>query len=82
MANIVPLTKPNGEIRICVNFRDMNNDYPKDDFPLPNIDMIVDSIAGHDNLSFMDGFLGYNQILINPDDRHKINFTTPWGNLF
>jgi len=40
--------------------------------------MIIDSIIGHDALSFMDGFLGYNQILINPIDQHKMNFTTPW----
>lgn len=51
----------------------------KDDFPLPNIDMIVDSIVGHALLSFMDGFLGYNQIFINPQDQFKNAFTTPWG---
>jgi len=80
MANIVLVTKPIGEIRICIDFRDINNAYPKDDFPLPNIDMIMDSIVGHDKLSVMYGFLGYNQILINPVDQHKIIFTIPWGN--
>lgn len=41
---------------MCTNFFNINNAYPKDDFSLPNIDMIFDSIAGHDMLSFMDGF--------------------------
>lgn len=41
--------------------------------------MIVDNIAGHDTLSFMDGVLGYNQILINMIDQHKITFTASWG---
>jgi len=80
MSNIIPVTKPTGEIQVCTNFRDINNAYPKDDFPLPNIDMIIDSIPGHDMLSFMDDFSSYNQILINPTDRHKTTFTTPWGN--
>ena len=50
--------------------------------PLPNIDMIIDSIYGHDNLYFMDGFFGYYQILINLADQHKSSFTTPWGYFF
>lgn len=45
MANIVLIIKPTGEIWICTNFRDINNAYPKDDFPLTNIDMIVKSIT-------------------------------------
>jgi len=58
MANIVPITKPFGGIKVCTNFRDINNVYPKHDFPLPNIGMIMDSIASHDTLSFMDAFFG------------------------
>lgn len=77
MANIVPITKSNGKIRVCIEFHDINNAYPKYDFPLPNIDMIMDSIIGHDTLSLMDGFSRYNQILINPVDQHKTAFTTP-----
>ena len=60
MANIVPVKKPIGEIRVCTDFRDLNKPYPKDDFPLPNIDMIIDSLAGYEMLSFMNGFSGYN----------------------
>ena len=68
MANIVPIKKPTSEIRVCTDFRDLNKACPKDDFPLPNIDMIIDSLAGYEMLSFMDGFLGYNQIRIKESD--------------
>ena len=62
LANIVSIRKKNGQIRICVDFRDLNKACPKDDFPLPNIDTLVDVTAGHELFSFMDGFSGYNQI--------------------
>jgi len=76
MENIVPVKKPTCEIRVCTDFRDLNKVCPKDDFPLPNINMIIDSLPGYEMLSFMDGFLGYNEIKIKESDRHKINFRT------
>lgn len=79
ISNLVPMTKPTGGIRFCMDFRDLNKACPKDDFPLPNIDMIVDIIAGNGMLSLMDDFLGYNQIKIAPKDQHKMAFTCPWG---
>ena len=66
LANVVPVPKKDGKVRVCVDFRDLNKVSPKDDFPLPHIDMLVDSTAGHPMLSFMDGFSGYNQILMAP----------------
>lgn len=66
ISNIVPVSKLDDSIRICTDFRDVNKACPKDDFPLPSIDIIVDLIAGHAMLSLMDGFLGYNQIKIAP----------------
>ncbi|RVW83205.1 Transposon Ty3-I Gag-Pol polyprotein [Vitis vinifera] len=57
-------------------------EYPEcleDDFPLPHIDLLVDSTAGHSMLSFMDGFSGYNQILMAPEDMEKTTFITEWG---
>lgn len=60
----------------------MNKASLKDDFPLPNIDMIVDSTAGYVLLSFMDGFSGYNQIRINLEDQYKTSFMTPLGTFF
>ena len=79
MANVVPVKKHTGEIRVCTDFRDLNKACSKDDFPLPNIDMIIDNLEGYEMLSFMDGFLGYNQIKIKESDQHKIAFRTPWG---
>jgi hypothetical protein len=79
ISNMVPVTNPSGDIRICTDFRDLNKACPKDDFPLPNIDMIVDLTAGHEILSLMDGLSGYNQIKIAEEDQHKTSFTTPWG---
>lgn len=77
-----PITKPSGDIRICTNFRDLNKAFPKDDFSLPNIDMIMDLTAGHELLSLMDGFSGYNQIHIIEEDQHKMTFTMPWGTFY
>ena len=79
VANIVPVRKKNGKVRICVDFRDLNKASPKDDFPLPHIDVLIDNTAGHALLSFMDGFSGYNQILMAPEDREKTTFTSEWG---
>ena len=76
MANVVPVPKKDGKVRVCVDFRDLNKASPKDDFPLPHIDMMVDSIAGHSMLSFMDGFSGYNKILMAPKDMEKTFFIT------
>ena len=60
LANMVPVPKKDGKVRMCVDFRDLNKASPKDDFPLPHIDVLVDNTARHALLSFMDGFLGYN----------------------
>ncbi|KAI8542928.1 hypothetical protein RHMOL_Rhmol08G0177900 [Rhododendron molle] len=79
VANIVPVPKKNGQIRVCVDFRDLNKASPKDYFPLPHIDVFVDNTAGHALLSFMDGFSGYNQMLMAPKDREKTTFITNWG---
>ena len=60
LANIVPVKKKGGQIRIYVDFRGLNKACPKDKFPLPNVDILVDAIAGHESFSFMDGYSGYN----------------------
>ncbi|XP_037491707.1 uncharacterized protein LOC119369460 [Jatropha curcas] len=48
LANIVPVPKKDGKVRMCVDYRDLNKACPKDDFPLPHIDLLVDRMAGHD----------------------------------
>lgn len=62
ISNMVLVTKPFGDIRICIDFRDLNNACPKDYFLLPNIDTIFDLTVDHELLSLMDGFSRYNQI--------------------
>src|SRR3954462_13346202 len=79
LANIVPVPKKDGKVRMCVDYRDLNKASPKDDFPLPHIDMLVDSTAKSKVFSFMDGFSGYNQIKMAPGDMEKTAFITPWG---
>ena len=64
---------------MCVDYRDLNKASPKDNFPLPHIDVLVDSTAQSKVFSFMDGFSGYNQIRMSPEDREKTSFITPWG---
>ena len=60
ISNIVPVSKYEKSIRVCTDFRDLNLACPKDDFPLPNIDMIVDMMAGYKMYSLMNGFSSYN----------------------
>ncbi|XP_019055457.1 PREDICTED: uncharacterized protein LOC109115687 [Nelumbo nucifera] len=66
--------KANGRWRICTDFTNLNKACPKDSFPLPRIDQLVDAAIGHEVLSFMDAFSGYNQIRMHPDDQEKIAF--------
>ena len=79
LANVVLVKKANGKWRLCIDFTDVNRACPKDSFPLPRIDLIVDATAGHELLSFMDAFSGYNQISMDPDDQEKTSFVTGQG---
>ena len=79
LANVIPVPKKDGKVRICVDFCDLNKASPKDDFSLPHIDMLVDSTVGHSMLSFMDGFPGHNQIMMAPENLEKTSFITEWG---
>ena len=58
IANVMPIPKKDGKVRMCVDFRDLNKACPKDDFPLPHIDVLVDITARSALMSFMDGFSG------------------------
>ncbi|RVX01390.1 Transposon Ty3-G Gag-Pol polyprotein [Vitis vinifera] len=81
LANVIPVPKKDGKVRVCFDFRDLNKANPKDDFPLPHIDMLVDSTTGHSMLSFMDGFFWYSQILMAPEDMEKTSFITEWDDM-
>ena len=79
LANVVLVKKANGKWQLCIDFTDVNRACPKDSFPLPRIDLIVDATAGHELLSFMDAFSGYNQISMDPNDQEKTSFVTAQG---
>ena len=76
LANVVLVKKKNGKWRLYIDFTDVNRACPKDSFPLPRIDLIVDATAGHELLSFMDSFSGYNQISMDFDNQEKTSFVT------
>jgi len=80
LSNIVPVTKKNGKIRVCIDFRNLNKASPKDQYPLPVPDMLVDSTSGFEVMSLMDGHSGYNQIFIAEEDVNKTAFRCP-GNI-
>ena len=66
-------------IRICIDFRNLNKACQKDNFPLPTMEQVLQTVAGSELMSFLDEFLGYNQILVHPNDRLKTTFRTKWG---
>ncbi|XXG41726.1 hypothetical protein AAC387_Pa01g2132 [Persea americana] len=79
LANIVPMTKKNGEIRVYINYRDLNNACPRDEFSLPISEVMIDNTCGFERMTFMDGFSGYNQIKMHPKDERHTSFRTPFG---
>ena len=74
---VVP--KKGNKRQVCIDYSDLNEACPKDNFPLLRIDQIIDSVAGHRVLSFLDTFSGYHQIPIHPPDEEKTAFNTPPG---
>jgi ribonuclease HI len=79
VANLVPVRKKNGEIRLCVDFRNLNRCSLKDNYPLPKMDHILQRVVGAKRISMLDGYSGYNQISVMEEDKKKTTFTTPWG---
>ncbi|KAL3685683.1 hypothetical protein R1sor_003705 [Riccia sorocarpa] len=79
LSPIVIVPKKNGKLRVCVDYRKLNEFTIKDPYPIPFIDDIVDKVAGREAYTFMDGYSGYNQVEISPDDRKKTAFIIPWG---
>ena len=79
LANPAVVKKKNGKWRVCVDFTDLNKACPKDSFPLPHINRLVEATTGNKLLSFMDAFSGYNQIMMNTDDQEKSAYITDCG---
>ena len=79
LANVVQVKKASGKWRMCVDFTNLNKACPKDSFPLPRIDQLMDSTAEHKLLTFIDAFSGYNQIRMAKKDQEKTTFITSQG---
>ena len=79
LANVVIVNKLNGKCKICIDYTDLNKACPKYSFPIPRIDQLVDATAGHELLSFMDAYSGYNQICMCPKNEDKTTFTVDRG---
>jgi hypothetical protein len=80
VSNQVIVPKKNTDVqRVCIDYTSLNKHCPKDPFPLPRIDQIIDSIAGCARLSFLDAYSGYNQIKLKKEDKEKTAFITPYG---
>ena len=79
LANPVLVLKKNNKWSMCIDYTRINKAYPKDPFSLPQIDQVIDSTAGCELLSFLDAYSGYHQIKLNPADRLKTAFITPFG---
>jgi hypothetical protein len=79
LANVVMVQKKSGKWRTCIDFTSLNKACPKDNFPLPRIDKIVDSAAGCEFMSLLDCFSGYHQIYMKEEDKVSTSFITPFG---
>lgn len=79
VANLVHIRKKNGEIRLCVDFQNLNKSSLKDNYPLPKMDFLLQNISSSNRTFVLDGFSGYNYIMVSEVEQDKIAFTTPWG---
>jgi hypothetical protein len=77
--NVVMVQKKSGKWRMCIDFTSLNKACPKDNFPLPRIDKIVDSAAGYEVMSLLDCFSGYHQIHMKEEDKANTSFITPFS---
>jgi len=79
VANVVVVSKKDGRIKVYMGYKDLNKASLNDDFPLPHVEILVDNAAKSVTYSFMDEFLGYNQIRMAEEDKEKTIFVMPWG---
>jgi hypothetical protein len=74
ISSVVPVQKKDGRWRVCMDFKDLNRATPKDEYPMPLAETLINAAAGHNILSFMDGNAGYNQFFMAPEDINKTAF--------
>jgi hypothetical protein len=77
LSNLVVVRKKNGEIKMCVDFRDLNKSSVKDNYPFPNMDFLLQKVMESYCMSMLDGFSGYNKVLVVEEDREKATVITP-----
>ena len=82
LSNVVLVKKHSGKWRMCVDFKDLNKACPKDSFPLPKIDQLTEATTGHEMMSFIDAYSGYNQVRMAPEDEEKTSFVTNGGTYY
>ena len=75
----MPVKKKSGEIRFCVDFKNLNRASDKDNYPIPPMEQILHMVSSSKLFSLLDGFSGYNQVLVVEEDRLKTTFRTKWG---
>ena len=79
VSNLVPIWKKYGEIRLCIDFKNLNRALDKDNYHVPPIEKILQMVLGSELFSLLDGFFGYNQVLVVEEARLKTTFRTKWG---
>jgi len=79
VANLMPARKKKRDIRLCINFRNLKKASQKDNYPVPSMEYILQCVSGSKMLSLLDGFSGYNQVLVSNGDQLKTTFNTKWG---
>ena len=79
VSNLVPIRKKNSDIRLCVDFQNLNRASKKDGYPVPSMEETLQQVSGSKMFSLLDGFLGYSQVLVTPEDRLKTTLRTKWG---
>ena len=75
----MPVRKKLGEIRLCMDFRNLNRASDKDNYLVPPMEQLLQMVFGSEMFSLLDGFSGYNQVLVSEEDRLKTTFRTKWG---
>jgi hypothetical protein len=79
VSHLVLALKKNGKLRVCITYKALNKVTKKNRYPLPFCEEILEEVAGHEMYTFVDGYKGYHQVKIVPEDQLKTTFTTPWG---
>jgi hypothetical protein len=79
LSPIVGVPKKNGKLKICINLNKLNATTKKNPYPLPFLGEVLNIVVGNEAYSFLDGYSGYHQISIAPEDKYKIAFVIDWG---